>query len=97
MPSLAFLLLSRNPFGRSRASWLQEGLALWGMVPGVPRLRAPSSLVGLTDPRDPGELAISGVGLGAWKSSLGQLQVLQVEVWGSLGWDAPEISHAQWV
>lgn len=62
-----------------------------------PQLRAPSSLVGLSDPRDQGELAVSGVDLGAWKSSLGQLQVLQVEVWGSLGWDAPEISHAQWV
>lgn len=59
---------------------------------GIPRLRAPSSLSDLTDLRGQGELAAGGIDLRASKSSLGQLQVLQVEVWGSLGWGAPKIS-----
>lgn len=73
-------------------SWLQEGPALRGAVPEVSRLRAQSSLACLTDPGGQGKLAAGGVDLGALKSRLGQLRVIQVEVWGSLGGGAPEIS-----
>lgn len=38
------------------------------------------------------ELAAAGGVLGTPNPSLAWLQVLQVEVWGSLGWDAPGIS-----
>lgn len=73
-------------------SRLQEGPALWGTVPGVLGLRASSSLAGLAELRGQCELAGGGVDPGAWKSILRQLQMLQVEVWGFLGWGATGIS-----
>lgn len=90
--ALCQALLSRNPFGRSMEPWLQEAPALWGAMPGVPWLRAPSSLVCLTDLRGQGKLAAGRAHLGALQSSPGQLQLLQVGVWDSLGLGAPEIS-----
>lgn len=69
----AFLLLSKNDFGRSVVSWLQEGPALWGTVPGVLGLRAPSSLAGLAELRGQCKLAGGRVDPGAWKSILRQL------------------------